>query len=346
MLVKEAKVAARRWVYEEGRETLGFYGAFLAGSINWLPEDASLPTTSDVDIMVVLAEPDPPVKPGKFLYHDVLLEVSYLSVEQLQTPDMILGDYHIAGNFKTRNIILDPSGRLTKLQRTVSQDYAKRRWVSARCEQARDKIVTTLAGLKASVPFHDQVLTWLFPTGVTTHVLLVAGLKNPTVRQRYLAARTLLTEYDRLDIYEPLLELLGCARMSRAQVEQHLAALAEVFDAAASVVKTPFFFASDLSRLARPIAIDGSRELMERGYHREAIFWIAATYSRCQKVLYHDAPATLQERFHPGFQRLLSDLGIQSSADLQRRAEQIKAFLPRLWEVAEAILNANPEIED
>jgi hypothetical protein len=175
-------------------------------------------------------------------------------------------------------------------------------------------------------------------------VLLVAGLKNPTVRQRYMAARELLLDYDQADFYERLLELLGCGQMSRARVEQHLAALTAVFDAAKDVVKTPFFFASDISDQARPIAIDGSRALIERGDHREAIFWIVATYSRCLKVLYHDGPAETQEQFQPGYRQLLDDLGIRSPADLQQRSKQVKRFLPRLWQVTEAILAANPLI--
>ena len=121
---------------------------------------------------------------------------------------------------------------------------------------------------------------------------------------------------------------------------------AEVFDAAKAVIKTPFFFASDISDLARPIAIDGSRELIERGLHREAIFWIVATSSRCRTILFHDAPAELQDRFRPGYERLLGDLGITSLADLRQRGEQVRAFLPRLWEMAEAIMAANPEIEE
>jgi len=200
--------------------------------------------------------------------------------------------------------------------------------------------------LDEAAPFHDQVTAWLFGTGVTTHVLLVAGLKNPTVRTRYVAVRELLAEYGQLPFSTALLELLGCARMGRARVEHHLAALAEVFDAATEVIKTPFFFAADLSEQARPIAIDGSRELIERGDHREAIFWIVATYSRCEKVLAHDAPTEMQGKFTPGYRRLLGDLGITSFADLQRRSEQVKGLLPQVWTVAEAIMAANQGIEE
>jgi hypothetical protein len=82
------------------------------------------------------------------------------------------------------------------------------------------------------------VLTWLFPTGVTTHVLLTAGLRNPTVRLRYLAARG----------------AAGAARLRPAEqgrVEQHLAAMTAVFDRAAAVATKPFPFASDITPAAQ-----------------------------------------------------------------------------------------------
>ncbi|MBA3945199.1 MAG: hypothetical protein H0X37_11625 [Herpetosiphonaceae bacterium] len=346
MIVKDAKAVARQWVNEIGRKTAGFCGAFFHGSTNWLPDDAVLPATSDLDVMVVLADPNLPNKPGKFMYRDVMLEVSYLPQEQLQSPTLILGQSHMAGSFHKASVIADPTGQLTKLQAAISKDYAKRQWVRKRCDHARDKVLNNLKGLDPAAPFHDQVLPWLFGTGVTTHILLVAGLKNPTVRKRYLAAHDLLVEYGHLDFYPSLLELLGCAQMSRAQVEQHLAVLTTAFDAAKAVIKTPFSFAADISDLARPVAIDGSRELIERGYHREAIFWMVATYSRCQQIFACDASRETQEQFNPGYRQLLGDLEITSFADLQQRSDQVKAWLPRIWEVAAAIMAANPEIED
>src|SRR5262249_48404428 len=133
---------------------------------------------------------------------------------------------------------------------------------------------------------------------------------------------------------------------SPEHVELHLDALVPAFDAARSVIKTPFPFASDISELARPIAIDGSREMIARGDHGEAVFWLVATYSRCQKVLYQEAPAELRERFTPGYQALLADLGKRSFHDLQQGGEQIRGMLPRVAEVAEEIMAANPGIVD
>ena len=346
MIVKEAKEVARQWVIEEASKAPGFYGALYAGSTSWFPDDAAFPSTSDVDVWVVRADPDPPAKLGKLISRGVILDVSFLPDDQLQSADRILADYHMAGSFRTPSIIADPSGRLTELQAAVSRDFAKRQWVYKRCEHAKNRVLRNLQSLNEAEPFHDQVSAWLFATGVTTHVLLVAGLRNPTVRRRYVAARELLADYGHLDFYETLLKMLGCAQMSRESVAHHLTALTDTFDAAKAVVKTPFFFASDISDIARPITVDGSRDLVGRGYHREAIFWMVATYSRCQKVLYHDAPAQMQDRFGPGYRRLLGDLGIISSANLQQRKEQIEMSLPRVWEVAEAIVAANPSIED
>ena len=343
--VGEAKAAARRWVSEEAAHAPGFRGAFFHGSTNWLPDDAELPASSDLDVMVVYADANPRPRLGKFDYQDVLLEVSDLPSDQLESAEQILGQYHLAGSFRTSSVILDPTGRLTELQAAVAKDYAKRHWVRRRCEHARDRILVNLQGLQEAERFHDQVVPWLFATGVTTHVLLVAGLRNPTVRRRYVAVRRLLADYGQPELYEPLLELLGCARISRERAEHHLVALAAAFDAAKAVIRTPFVFAADVSDVARPIAIDGSRKLIERGNHREAIFWMVATYSRCQEVLYLDGPAELRHRIEPGYRRLLGDLGITSFADLQRRGEEVERALPWVGETAETIIAANPAIE-
>jgi hypothetical protein len=63
-------------------------------------------------------------------------------------------------------------------------------------------------------------------------------------------------------------------------------------------------------------------------------------------VLSQDAPVAMQERFEPSYRHLLADLGIASFADLQQRAEQVKGRVPQVWEVAEAIMAANRDIEE
>ena len=346
MTVRHAKDIARQWVLEEGTKTPGFLGAYQPGSTNWLPDDAEFPVSSDVDIAVVLSQSDHREKLGKFIYRDFILEVSYRPYDQIESPGQVLGNYHLAPGFRTPNIISDPSGQLARLQAAVSKDFAKRRWVYKRCEHAMSNTLGFLQRVNELVLFHDQVTAWLFGTAGTTHILLSAGLENPTVRRRYLAARELLADYGHLDLYETLLELQGCAQMTRKGVEYHLAAVTQAFDVAKAVFKTPYRFASDISDITRPISIGGSRELIERGFHLEAVYWIVATYSRCMTILHNDASLETQEESSRGFRELLADLGITSFADLQRRSKHTKESLPRVWEVTEAILASNPGIED
>jgi hypothetical protein len=346
MQVGQARDAARQWVIEEASAIPGFRGAYTAGSTNWLPADADLATSSDLDIMVVLTDPNQASRRGKFRYRQVLLEASYLRDDQLRSSDLVLSDYHLAPSFRTTDILLDPSGDLAALRAIVCRDYAKRRWVRLRCANARDKALGHLRSIDEGAPFHDLVMACLFGAGVTTHVLLVAVLRNPTVRLRYVAVRELLADYDHLEFHETLLELLGAAWISREQVGRHLATLTDVFDAARKAIKTPFPFASDLSDVARPIAIDGCLELIERGFHREAMFWIAVTHSRCRKVLSTDASPELPEGFGNSYRDLVSDLGIASFAEVRRRCAEVERFLPRVWEAAERLMAANRQIED
>jgi hypothetical protein len=357
MLVREAKDVARQWVEDQAASLPGFRGAYLAGSINWIPDDADLARTSDVDVMVVLDDvADPSAKPGKLLHRGIILDVTHLSAERFHQAEEILSDFQLASGFRVPSVIADPSGHLTRLQTEVSREFARREWVRKRCENARKHALRYLGALhqprpawptpRPEVPqFHDQVTVWLFGTSMTTQVLLLAGLRNPTVRRRYVDVRELLAEYGHSDFYETLLDMLGCADLSQERTRQHLVALAEAFDAAKTVIKTPFFFASDISDAARPIAIDGSRELIEQGLHREAVFWIVATYSRCQGVFFRDAPEA-HARFDPSYRELLAGLGIASLSDLERRTRQVEELLPAVWDVAEAIMAANPAIED
>lgn len=335
MRIEQARQVARQWVLEEGAKLPGFGGAFLTGSVLWADPGDELAVSSDVDVMVVA---DPAARIGhigKFHYEGVLLEVS--SMVAPRSVHDVLSDYHLAGSLHLPGLLADPTGRLSEIHRVVARDFAERPWVLARCTDAMDRVRGWINGIDESATLPAQVTSWLFGTGVTTHVLLVAGLRNPTVRRRYAAVRDLLAEHGRLEYHESLLDLLGCAHLSRAQVEGHLAMLEKVFDATAPLRVPAYRFDTDLSPVARPAAIDGTRELIAAGLHREAVFWLVATYARCL-----DKRALAGERgFEDGFGELLADLGVATPADRRRRADRVLAALPGLWQTATTLLSAS-----
>ncbi|MFG1705778.1 hypothetical protein ACFLIM_21525 [Nonomuraea sp. M3C6] len=329
MRIEQARQVARQWVQREGAALPGFGGAFLTGSVLWAPDPgAELAPTTDVDIVLLQ---DPPGRIGKFRYEGVLIEVS--AVARLGSTHDVLSDYHLAGAFHLPCVLADPSGRLTELQRVVARDFAERPWILARCTNAMDRVRGWINGMDESKPLTDQVTSWLFGTGVTTHVLLTAGLRNPTVRRRYAAVRDLLAAHGRQDFHENLLALLGCANFGPGQVERHLAALEKVFDATSSLRAPSYRFDSDITAVARPLAIDGSRELIARGLHREAVFWLVATYARC---LDKRAAAGVAG-YEDGFLELLAELGADTFADRRRRGDRVLAALPGVWQTAMAL---------
>lgn len=344
MKVGVARNVAKEWVMQHGSKVEGFLGAYFAGSIAEMHDDDELSKFSDIDIMVVISTDEAPLKLGKFVYNDVMLEVTFLSWNQISSVENVIVSHHLANSLRIDTVITDPTDCIHKLQSEVSQHFAEKEWVRLRCENVRNNIENSLRRYNTFVPYHELVTTWLFPTGITTHVLLLAALRNPTVRRRYFDVREVLLEYGHADFYEKLLALLGCTHLTPQRVEEHLDELAKTFDAAVNVAKTPFFFSTDITTIARPIAIEGSRELIKSGYHHEAIFWIVATFSRCHKIFEADAPLELQRIYAPSFINIMSDLGFTSTEDFTRRVEEVIRFLPSLWDVTEDILSKNPAI--
>ena len=347
--------AAAEWVQSYASRQAGFRGAYLAGSIVGLADEVPWPESSDVDVMVVTGVEgehtgvapagDVNVLPrGKFRYGGVLLEATLLPEQTLASPEAVLSSYHLAGALRVDTILSDPSGRLRSLQRAVSAALGQRRWVRRRCQEAWNKSDTGLASIGPGVPFYAQVNAWVFSRGVMTHVLLVAALRNPTIRRRYQAVREVLEAYGHDAIYPELLGFLGCADWTRAQTEHHLNAVIAMFDAAAAIGTTHFPWSSDVTPLARPILVEGSRALIERGHHRDAVFWVVATAARCQYILAADASDAERDAHAPAFQALAADLGIPDTPALLARAAAARAYLPQVWAIAEDVMARNPEI--
>ncbi len=336
MRVGDGRAAAGDWVRRHAARLPGFRGAYLAGSTADRPATAELPPWSDVDVHVVLAGPVPP-KPGKIRHMGVLLDVSHEPEASLADAGALASSPVLAPAFAAGRILLDPTGRLLALHEAVASTFAEPAAVRRRCEDVLAAIEKGMAALDAGAPWHEQVMAWMFPGTRVTHVVLVAALRNPTVRLRFPAARDVLRAHGMDALYRRFLEVLGCADLDRATVERHLDRLAVTFDETVPLARTPFFFSGDLTAAARPIAVDGSRRLVEDGDHREAVFWIVATAARCQQVLAADAPPLARDgakRFRDTADALL---GLRDAAGLRDRTAAVRALLPEVEAAAATI---------
>jgi hypothetical protein len=349
--VDEARAVVAGWVRAQVAAEPGFRGAFLTGSATDLPGAAALPRSSDVDVTVLVAAASAR-RSGKQLVDGVLADVSYLEERVLADPAWVASSFVYAPSFRGGQVLADPTGHLGRLEAAIAPGFATPAAVRARTADVHRRIRARLSALDPHAAWPDLVLHWLFPTTLTAVAKLVAALRMPTVRLRYLRAREVTPPAE----YEHLLALLGCADLAPGLVARRLDAVAERFDEAAAVLArahepppstaaTPavergsaersaaptgdhsFPFAADLAPAARPVAIDGSRDLVAGGNHREAVFWVVATAARCHAVLNAYAPALAAER-EQAFRALVADLtGLRTTADVLSRRDTLLADL-------------------
>lgn len=326
-----AREIAAAWVRDYARGHR-LWGAVINGSAAE-GGDEELGPASDVDINLIAEAPEGD-KPGKIAYRGVLLDVSFLSPDWLRPWDRVLRTYEIAGAFR-RPPLYDATGELVALTAYVAERFAQPRWVGARCQAVFSKIRRGLDGFREDASLLDTVNPWLFPAGICAHAVLVAGLRNPTVRLRYLRAREALAEWGEGERYEELLSLLGCEGMQKKPIQDYLDRLEPIFDLAAQVRRTAFPFQGDITPQARQVAIGGSRALVEEGNHREAVFWIAVTYERCLRILRADAPEAYADALSV-LEDFLMELGVGTPQQAKRRVSAIREALPRLeaWTAA------------
>lgn len=339
MRVREAREVARSWVEDQVSAGSALDAAFLHGSVTWLKPEDEMAAASDVDVLIVPKSGANYPARGKHLVAEVALDVSTIDRAELARGERMLCTYHLAGSLRSpESILYDPDGWLSGVQRTVGAGFAEPRWVHARCDHAVHRIERNLRNMEVAETPEVRTIGWLFAVGVTTHVLLVAGLRNPTVRNRYVAVRTMLEELGRPKMYPPLIDGLDPRNSGPDQVMRYLDALEPVFDSAVETRRTWFHFAEDLSPAGRLGAIDAARELAATGSHREALFWTGVTAARCAMVLNTDHD---DSRSAP-HNRLLADLnqtlGIANEHDAARQILVLRRSLPDLRSWAEVLI--------
>lgn len=192
MLVRDAKVVACQWLEAQSGSVPNFHGAYLAGSMSSMPDNAILPDASDVDIKVLLDDADVTTDPQKFVYRGVVLDVSYGSRHDVASPEAVLGNYYTAVHFAHPSILSDPSGSLAEIQAFVAREYSRREWVYRRCEHARETLAASVSGQALAGAMLSDVQTFLFTMIFTPPMVLVADLQNPTHRRGLATSRQVL----------------------------------------------------------------------------------------------------------------------------------------------------------
>lgn len=338
MKISEAKQHAQQWVAEHVAQTTGFVGAYLTGSTIWKPDNELHALGSDIDIFIVMDSDIVPPKMGKINDENLILEINFIHVNDIADPQKILGDYHVASAFYKESILLDPFKKLTIIHDAVSAQFTKPLWVKKRCQNAKDNAQNWLEIFKTSTDLHDQITALFFAAGVCTHILLVAGLQNPTIRRRYVECQKLLNDFNLGDVHERLLTTLGSQTLNQQSVRNHLQKLDGHFKTACHVMTSPYNFAADMKVELSSIAIGGVEEMIDSQHHREAVFWLVAIFCRSRAVIFADGNASQLAAIDADLWNLLNDLGIYTQRDMNLRAAQVADDIVTTWQTAMDII--------
>ena len=342
--VREVVEIVQEWVDLHARHLPGFAGAYLWAGITALPPDALFPLYRDVDVVVVLPEgaQDDTVE---VYYRGVMLEVISIDLRAHQDAEAILSNPSHGPNMATTQILADPTGVLMPLHRKVASEYRRRRWVEARCEKEKESADKQLASMRAaSTPQERLDAVWAFLSALSG-LLAVAQLKRPTTRRTLALLREMLQAQGRPDLHEAALAVFGSAHMSREDIQAMLDRSVIAFDRSVEVYKTPTPYGFTIRPHLRPYLSEATKEMIDEGNHREAMFWITALGGESYLVLQNDALDDEKPAFAAQLQEMYASLGYAGSTTetWAERVASAEHLAQEIYAIAGALAALNPE---
>ncbi|MGQ0602269.1 MAG: hypothetical protein ACT4QE_11335 [Anaerolineales bacterium] len=330
----QAIALAQEWVELYGSKQPGFRGAHLMGALNALPRDAHFPAYKDVDLNLVVESPTSS-DPTEVDYKGLILEYGQLREDRYRSPEQILADPELAPNLYADSILCDPTGRLSALRSVVQHAYARPMWVQARCEVEKRSMWEGLQRMRRAGSLREAFFARGYFIVGLTGLVAVANLQPPTHRRCLILTKQLLEANGSAELHEELLCTLGYQHLTRDRVEHYWRACAEVFDRAAAVVRSPVQFGFKLRPHVRPYIIDGAREMIDGGHHREAMFWIGGFLVIANGAIQADAPPADRAYFQAKVDELLADIGLQSLKAVAAQAQQVNTIAEKISTLAD-----------
>jgi hypothetical protein len=342
----QVKRIMKEWVDTSGCKTPGFLGAHLMGALVYMPDEAPFPPYRDTDLCLVVTQ-GTQEEPLELVYQGLILEVGLYNTEKYSSPETVLGDAGLAPNLAVPSTLSDPTGWLASLQTSVEAEYARRKWVQARCDQEKKAVDESFTWLPHITVPHQALCALAGSFGVGLAGLVAAAcLKPPTHRRAFVLMRELLEPEGFGPLQEELLEIFGFAHLAPAQVKRWAADLAETFDRAVQVVRTPGGLNFKLQPHIRPYLVDASLEMIASGDHREAAGWAAVFLCTANDAIQADGLPEEKAYFRAKVDRLLAEVGWEDMRTYPARLQHARELADRVNAAADTLVACNPKIFD
>jgi len=166
-----------------------------------------------------------------------------------------------------------------------------------------------------------------------------AALKPLTFRKGGMLFTEMMAGRGREDLSELRFQVLGTDALKPRDVEDLYRRAVRAWERAVEVWRTPFYGDFDVQPASRAAMVDGARDLLDRGYHREAATWVSAFHYFAQAALRNDAPQEYEQTFRRGYGELMEALGVDSIPGLQRKALAAERLVDGLMEMARGIVS-------
>ena len=357
MNTRQAKQTVQEWVVANIEQWPGIRGAHLVGGITTMSDDALFPSSKDVDLHLIFEEGSPALSPtGPFLnlleipFKGLLLEAGMKSMKEYESAEAVLSNPEIADHFTVDSVLYNPGGWLSTLREQVKREFPRRKWVQARVDYERNGLKGAFELVVMARNMGGAFVQGSLPGYTFTFigaVLCVATLKPVTTGSRaLLRVHEILAAYDRLDLYEGLLAILGVSNVSPERMEQLLQEGSEAFDLAVHVRRTPHPFQHKLHSHLKPYFIDSCKSLMDEGYHCEAMAWLIPWYLAATDVIMIDGPDVEKPAFAERSTRLLREMGMDTAEALAARMEQANTLYDQCFTLAGDIIAKHPDMVD
>jgi hypothetical protein len=331
--------------------------AHLVGSVAGMANDAEFPWYKDVDIHLIFAAGAPALQPdGPFSnnvetrYAGLLIEAGLKPAGDYRSAEAVLANAEIADHVRGDNILYDPCGLLAALQAPVTQAFARRRWVQARCMCDQAGFHHILNGVPAAeTGFGASGVVMLAGYAMTrlTALLCDATLRPPTTGGRsWLRAQEILAAWGRQDLYNRWPALFHMASIAPERAAGVVNGAAALFDRAVVVKRSPHPFGHKLHPHLRPYFVETCRGLLAEGHAAEAALWAMAFFLAATDVLQVDGPPAEQEGAARQQAALLAELELETPVQCRRLLAGVTAVGAQVGALAETIVAGNPEIRD
>ncbi len=344
MTVAETIAVVREWFERHGRYMRGCRAAHLMGGITALPHDAPFATYRDVDIAIITSEePKDAEDLLEVSYRNLIIEGGFYRPDRYHSAEGLLASPELAPHLAVDSVLYDPEGLLAGVQPIVAREYPRRRWVMARCEWEKRDALQMLDQLEHVESLDDYMLTLYMLVGSSLCGLLaVASLQVPTNRRCLANARELLRQAGRPELHDALLDLLGHANINRQEVDAWWEPAGAMFDRAVAVKRSPSPFGFKLHAHIRPYLVEGTRELIEGGFHREAMWVFGIAYLMCNAAIQNDGNVDEKPYYQARYHKILGSLATDTLAGRQARALRARRLADELFVVADELVACNP----